>query len=176
MSCPRINIFPAESTLMFVMTVVTLHLVFINSIMRPSSASLLMSSSFMRLVWCLRLKNYFTPSLMPPREHNTSNRCKKTQLARSDEAINKKVCVTCDPGAFEAGNWKHIARTLVRQAFVINKYYFFYLLLAPLHWLLYFFSVWQFKRKKKNEKKNDLKVVINLILRSDFRVFTDTLS
>lgn len=49
-SCPRINIFPAESTLMFVMTVVTLHLVFINSIMRPSSASLLMSSSFMRLV------------------------------------------------------------------------------------------------------------------------------
>lgn len=137
-SCPRINIFPAESTLMFVMTVVTLHLVFINSIMRPSSASLLMSSSFMRLVWCLRLKNYFTPSLMPPREHNTSNRCKKTQLARSDEAINKKVCVTCDPGAFEAGNWKHIARTLVRQAFVINKYYFFYLLLAPLHWLLYF--------------------------------------
>lgn len=176
MSCPRINIFPAESTLMFVMTVVTLHLVFINSIMPPSSASLLMSSSFMRLVWCLRLKNYFTPSLMPPREHNTSNRCKKTQLARSDEAINKKVCVTCDPGAFEAGNWKHIARTLVRQAFVINKYYFFYLLLAPLHWLLYFFSVWQFKRKKKNEKKNDLKVVINLILRSDFRVFTDTLS
>lgn len=176
MSCPRINIFPAESTLMFVMTVVTLHLVFINSIMRPSSASLLMSSSFMRLVWCLRLKNYFTPSLMPPREHNTSNRCKKTQLARSDEAINKKVCVTCDPGAFEAGNWKHIARTLVRQAFVINKYYFFYLLLAPLHWLLYFFSVWQFKRKKKNEKKTDLKVVINLILRSDFRVFTDTLS
>lgn len=175
MSCPRINIFPAESTLMFVMTVVTLHLVFINSIMRPSSASLLMSSSFMRLVWCLRLKNYFTPSLMPPREHNTSNRCKKTQLARSDEAINKKVCVTCDPGAFEAGNWKHIARTLVRQAFVINKYYFFYLLLAPLHWLLYF-SVWQFKRKKKNEKKNDLKVVINLILRSDFRVLTDTLS
>lgn len=113
---------------------------------------------------------------MPPREHNTSNRCKKTQLARSDEAINKKVCVTCDPGAFEAGNWKHIARTLVRQAFVINKYYFFYLLLAPLHWLLYFFSVWQFKRKKKNEKKTDLKVVINLILRSDFRVFTDTLS
>lgn len=137
-SCPRINIFPAESTLMFVMTVVTLHLVFINSIMRPSSASLLMSSSFMRLVWCLRLNNYFTPSLMPPREHNTSNRCKKTQLARSDEAINKKVYVTCDPGAFEAGNWKHIARTLVRQAFVINKYYFFYLFLAPLHWLLYF--------------------------------------
>lgn len=31
-------------------------------------------------------------------------------------------------------------------------------------------------QKEKENEKPDLKVVINLILRSDFRVFTDTLS
>lgn len=49
-----------------------LHLVFINSVMRQSSAVSLMSSGDMRTVWCLKLKNEMTQILLPPGARNTS--------------------------------------------------------------------------------------------------------
>lgn len=63
---PRINIFQAQST------AGGLHLVFINSVMRQSSAVSLMSSGYTRAVWCFKLKNEMSQILLPPGAHDTS--------------------------------------------------------------------------------------------------------
>lgn len=76
------------------------------------------------------------------------NRCKKTQLAPSEVAINKKVCITCDPGSLPGmttlSTYKHINCELLSVYFICDINYNVFN--AGTSDFCSYMDVWQFKK------------------------------
>lgn len=92
----------AQSTEVFITYPITagdLHFDFIDSVTRQSSVFSLMSSGYMRTVWCVKLKIEMTQILLPPGARNTSNPVGENAALHPVIAINEKVWRTCDRGS-----------------------------------------------------------------------------